>query len=188
MNPILIFESGTVISCLDPEAVTQLHAKATLMITSPVDLLVAARAATVDGTIYGLVSKLLSPQVARDLSPNNKLYNNPHEWFTALRRVSRSLAVSKKERSYMSTIHEAPLVSDLVKKERASFSRKSLSGKVIHLLQDKNPKRPNTPGHTVFELYFQHAPLTVDRFFDLGGRTVDLRCDLEKGFVCLKDA
>ena len=84
MPPILVFQGGTVTSCPDPKNIKALHARATLVVTSHVDLLIAARAASVDGTIYGLVSRLLSPQTARQLSPNNQLYNNPHEWLNAL--------------------------------------------------------------------------------------------------------
>ena len=188
---VLVFENGAVLNCLDAQSVREYHPKATLMVTSTIDLLVAARAASVDGTIYGLVSRLLSQQVAESLSPRNALYNNPHEWLSALRRVARIPAGCKKRGAdRMNTAApQAPAVEPVAKKPAGpKFTQKSLAGKVIHLLVKENPKRPNTKAFDIFQLYFTHAPLTVEKFFELGGRMSDVKCDVEKGYASLKDA
>ena len=191
MPPFLVFTSGTVTSCLDIESVKQLHARATLIAASPIDLLASARAYTPEGTIYGLVSKLLSPQLAKSLSPNNDLYNNPHAWFTALRRVAKTLAVGKKKETLnmnTSTPHTAEAMPEVKASAAKKFTYKQVEHKVIHLLTTTNPKRPNTAAFANFALLIQHGPMTVAEFFKKGGRLSDVKCDVERGYAELRDA
>ena len=149
MSPVLVFERGTMIRCLDPDSVKCMHATATLMATSPIDLLVAARGASVDGTIYGLVSKLLSPKIAAEISPNNALYNNPHEWFTTLLGLAKTAPINQKKMerlvSRQKEVQEAPAghVNPIAKVAAEKFAGKSAAGKTAHCLRGTNSTTNN---------------------------------------------
>jgi hypothetical protein len=59
------------------------------------------------------------------------------------------------------------------------------AGKKLTAVHDENPRRTGTAGHKSMEIIRKHPGMTVDEFLNRGGRSNDLRWDIEKGNVKL---
>ena len=151
-------------------------------------------AAMKSDSIFKLV-KQFSPAVAESLATGNRLFNNSRAWYKELSQVAAHpqkvggkqprANITRGESHMTQNAETAPTIIEPVR--GPSFRYKDVADKFIHLTAEKNPKKPNTEAHKIFELYFTHAPLTVDAYIKLGARLRDIKCDVERGYATLKD-
>ncbi len=197
----LAFMPGKIYRGTTAAELRQVYPQADLLLESPEELSMAA--ALKSDSIFKLVCQF-APAIAERLAAGNKLFNNSRAWYKELSQVAtHSPKPGSKPRPNITRgelnmtqnsgpVSDNPVSPEPITKERPargpSFRYKDIAAKTICLSAEKNPKRPNTDAYKIFDLYFTHAPLTVESYLKLGARLRDIKCDVERGYITLKDA
>lgn len=74
------------------------------------------------------------------------------------------------------------------KKTKATGAPSKLAGHTIHPKVTENPRRVGTHGFNSMKIILKNPGLTYEQFIERGGRSNDLRWDIDKGNVELKKA